>query len=107
MSFPSTDNFERSHVTKQYIHMYTHKHTHTHHTHTHTHTHTYTQTHTHTPSTQIKMKVTPFFITTPPILPTTLFLWEEKSNPFFFSYLKNSTPLPFTREGGGGSKLRK
>ena len=47
------------------------------------------------------MKVTPFFITTPPILPTTLFLWEEKSNPFFFSYLKNSTPLPFTREGGG------
>ena len=48
------------------------------------------------------MKVTPFFITTPPILPTTLFLWEEKSNPFFFSYLKNSTPLPFTREGGGG-----
>ena len=92
MSFPSTDNFERSRVTKQYIHMYTHKHTHT---------------HTHTPSTQIKMKVTPFFITTPPILPTTLFLWEEKSNPFFFSYLKNSTPLPFTREGGGGFQIKK
>ena len=44
MSFPSTDNFERSRVTKQYIHMYTHKHTHTHtHTYTHTHTHTHTK----------------------------------------------------------------
>ena len=83
MSFPSTDNFERSRVTKQYIHMYTHK-------------------HKYTPSTQIKMKVTPFFMTTLPILPTTLFLWEEKSNPLFFHISRTQPPFP--SQGRGGSK---
>ena len=72
---------------------YKHRHTYTH---THTHTHTHTLTHTNKPNTQrkitmerVSMKIkqpnqpTPFFKTTPPTLPTVLFLWGKPDHPFF------------------------